>query len=218
MTQGLELAREQMLRQQLRCWDVLNPRVLKSFATLPREEFVPPAFRGVAYADAPIPLDHEQIMMAPSLEGRITQALEISPADKVLDVGTGSGYLAACMSKLAGEVISIDIHAAFIEAAQQRMDSLGICNCELRRQDVFTWEATEKFDAIAVTGSIPDYLGSFDHWLKPGGRLVLVVGRGKPMQAVLRRKLPNNQTTDENLFETQIPALIGAEQAQQFIF
>ncbi len=218
MTPSLESVRDQMLRQQLRCWDVLNPRVLDSFAALPREEFVPPALRGVAYADAPIPLDQGQIMMAPSLEGRVIQALEIAPQDKVLDVGTGSGYLAACMSKLAQEVTSIDILAAFIEPARQRLASLGIDNCEVQQQDVFAWQPAAQFDAIAVTGSIPDYLGQFDAWLKPGGRLLLIVGRDEPMTAVLRRKLPDGQMAAENLFETQIPALIGIDQTQQFRF
>lgn len=210
-------ARERMVRQQVRCWDVLDPRVLDVLEALPREAFVPPAYRGVAYADTQIPLAHGEVMMAPSVEGRLLQALDLAPGDEVLEIGCGSGFLTACLARLGGRVTSIDIHADFVDLARRQLAAQGIENCDLRVEDAFARSDETRYDAIAVTGSVPDYRGEFDDWLKPGGRLFLVEGSGTLMEALL---LVNGGAgvRRESLFETVLRPLLNAPARPGFRF
>jgi protein-L-isoaspartate(D-aspartate) O-methyltransferase len=154
MNMNSDVARENMIAQQVRAWDVLDPRVLGVMERTPRERFVPERYQAVAFADTAIPLAHGQFMLAPKLQGRILQALELSPHDRVLEVGTGSGFLTACLAALAFHVTSIDIYTDMLESAGQRLRDLGIENCDLKVADVFGMDADQSYDAIAVTGSI----------------------------------------------------------------
>ncbi len=130
-------ARRQMVDQQIRTWEVLDPRVLDVLAAVPREAFVPPAYRELAFADTPIPIGFGHFMLAPVLQGRILQALSPNAADSVLEVGTGTGYLAACLGLLASSVHSIDIHAAFTAAAAANLRAVPEARVRLETRDAF---------------------------------------------------------------------------------
>lgn len=214
---NFEVARTQMLGQQLRAWDVLNDRVLRAFAETPRENFVPREYRDLAFADAEIPLSHGQSMLAPKVEGRILQALEVEPIDDVLVVGTGSGYLTACLARLAKHVTSVDIFPDLIAAAQPRLTACGIRNVGLETADALALSYRARFDAIAVTASVPTLDRHFIDMLRPQGRLFIVVGREPVMEAELIALQPDGKTTVEGLFETVVTPLINAERPEPFV-
>jgi protein-L-isoaspartate(D-aspartate) O-methyltransferase len=216
---NFDVARAQMLGQQLRAWEVLDDRVLRAFAETPREEFVPREYRDLAFADTEIPLAHGQSMLAPKVEGRILQALQVEPIDEVLVVGTGSGYLAACLARLAKRVTSIDIFPDFATAAAPKLTALGIPNVELKTDDALSASYRAQFDAIAITASVPTpALGEqFVAMLRPQGRLFIVVGREPAMEARLVTVLPNGTTATDDLFETVLAPLINAERPEPFV-
>lgn len=214
---NFEVARTQMLGQQLRAWEVLDDRVLRAFAETPRENFVPSDYRDLAFADAEIPLGHGQSMLAPKVEGRILQALQVEPIDDVLVVGTGSGYLTACIARLAKQVMSIDIFADLVTAAQPKIAACGIRNLELRVGDAFDLSFPAKFDAIAITGSMPQLDRHFTAMLRPQGRLFVVVGREPAMEAQLITLQPNGETATTSLFETVLAPLVNAERPEPFV-
>jgi protein-L-isoaspartate(D-aspartate) O-methyltransferase len=214
---NFELARTQMLGQQLRAWDVLDERVLRAFAETPRENFVPREYRDLAFADAEIPLEHGQSMLAPKVEGRILQALQVEPIDEVLVVGTGSGYLTACLARLAKHVTSVDIFPDLIAAAQPRIAACGIRNVTLDTADALALAYRARFDAIAVTGSVPTLDRHFIDMLRPQGRLFIVVGREPAMEAELIAVQPDGTTTTDGLFETVLTPLLNAERPEPFV-
>jgi protein-L-isoaspartate(D-aspartate) O-methyltransferase len=215
MTHDHAHARELMVEQQVRPWDVLDPRVLDVLADMPRERFVPPAYDGVAYADVALPLGHGELMLKPVLAGRALQALLPTATDEVLEVGTGSGYVTACLARLSREVVSLDRHADFVEAARARLGSLGIANVRVEAADVFAWQTERRFDAICVNGAVDAIPPRLLQLLKPNGRMFVVRGRAPAMEAVLVR---NDGATPriESLFETDIPYLAGAAPVPTF--
>jgi protein-L-isoaspartate(D-aspartate) O-methyltransferase len=213
---NLERARSQMLEQQVRAWEVLDQRVLDAMARVPREEFVPPRYRGVAFADTAIPLGHGQVMMTPKVEGRVLQALGLKTTDRVLEVGTGSGFLAACIAHLAAEVTSVEIFRDLSERAAGVLGRLSVPNVRLEVGDVFQAIPGEGYDAIAVTGSLPSYDPRFEQRLVPGGRLFVVVGQAPVMEALLVTRIGALDWTRESLFETVIPALRNAPAPSAF--
>lgn len=213
----LDQARQLMVECQVRAWDVLDPRVLEVMATLPRERFVPERYRALALSEANIPLAHGQLMMAPKVEGRVLQALDCQPGDRVLEVGTGSGYLAACLAELGGEVLSVDYYESFVHGARENWSSLGLGNLEARQQDAARMDWTdERFDVIAVTGSMPELHPSFRQALRVGGRLVAILGEQPVMEAVLIQRVAENDWSRESLFETEIPPLVNAYHPRRF--
>ena len=214
---NFEGARTQMLGQQLRAWEVLNDRVLRVFHETPREQFVPIEYRDLAFADVEIPLGHGQAMLAPKIEGRILQALQVEPIDDVLVVGTGSGYLTACMARLAKHVTSVDIIAEFVDAAGAKLVDHDIRNAELRVADGLALTYKGRFDAIAVTASVPEIDEHFVRMLRPQGRLFIVVGREPVMEAQLITLQPDDSTAAESLFETVLTPLINAERPEPFV-
>jgi protein-L-isoaspartate(D-aspartate) O-methyltransferase len=214
---NFDVARTQMLGQQLRAWEVLDDRVLRAFAETPRENFVPPEYRDLAFADTEIPLPHGQAMLAPKVEGRILQALQVEPIDEVLVVGTGSGYLTACLARLAKRVTSVDIFPDFATAAAPKLAACGIRNVELLTADALSLSYPGRFDAIAVTGSVPTLDDHFVSMLRPQGRLFIVVGREPAMEARLITLQPNGTTTTESLFETVLAPLVNAERPEPFV-
>jgi protein-L-isoaspartate(D-aspartate) O-methyltransferase len=214
---NFEVARTQMLGQQLRAWEVLDDRVLRAFAETPRENFVPAEYRELAFADVEIPLAHGQHMLAPKVEGRIVQALQVEPIDEVLVVGTGTGYLTACLARLGKHVTSVDIFADFVAAAEPKLTANGIRNVELKVADAFVLSDRGRFDAIAVTGSMPHLDERFTAMLRPQGRLFVVVGREPAMEAQLVTLRPDGTTTTESLFETVLAPLINAERPEPFV-
>ena len=214
---NFEVARAQMLGQQLRAWEVLDDHVLRAFAETPRENFVPEGYRDLAFADAEIPLGRGQSMLAPKVEGRILQALMVEPIDDVLVVGTGSGYLTACLARLAKRVTSVDIIPDFVSKAEPRIAASGIRNVELNVADALTLSHRTRFDAIAVTASVPELGKRFVEMLRPQGRLFIVVGREPAMEARLITLQPDGTTTTDSLFETVLVPLINADQPEPFV-
>jgi protein-L-isoaspartate(D-aspartate) O-methyltransferase len=215
MSMNFEQARFAMIEQQVRPWDVLDPRVLSAMKAVRREDFVADAHRQLAFADLPLPLAHGESMLKPVLEGRLLQALALEPGDEVLEIGTGSGYLTACMARLARAVTSIELHADFTAAAKARLERASIGNARLETADALTWQPGRQFDAIAVTGAVAELPARFGEWLRPGGRMFVVRGCS-PVQEALRVTRRGEELAAESLFETDIPYLHGAEPAAQF--
>jgi len=214
---NLEAARAQMLGQQIRAWEVLDDRVLDAIARTPRERFVPEGYRDLAFADSEIPLAHGQAMLAPKIEGRLLQALQVEPSDEVLEVGTGTGFLTACLARLAERVYSVDIFPEFVDSARSSIAAVGLGNVELETADALQVDVTSRFDAIAVTGSMPVLDDRFVRMLRPQGRLFVVVGRAPVMEARLITLLPTGGTTSQSLFETVLSPLINAERPEPFV-
>ncbi|HEY9541465.1 MAG TPA: protein-L-isoaspartate O-methyltransferase [Luteimonas sp.] len=210
-------ARETMVEQQVRPWDVLDVRVLDVLVRLPREAFVPETHRALAYADIELPLGHGERMMKPVVEGRALQALELQPGDEVLEIGTGSGFLAACLGRLARDVVSIERHADFVDLARARLQAQGIANVAVEVADAMTWNTDRRFDAICVTGAVAAVPSRFLQWLRPGGRMFVVRGNPPVMDAALLHQDVNG-IRSESLFETEIPYLVGAAPVPAFVF
>ena len=214
---NIEDARTQMLRQQLRAWEVLDDRILGVLGRTQRELFVPEAYRDLAFADMDIPLPHSQQMMSPKLEGRLLQSLDLKPEDSVLEIGTGSGFLTACLANLSDSVLSVDIFSDFTIDARKKLNQINIKNAELRTEDIFNLSETMQFDAIAVTGSIPELDDHFIQMLRPGGRLFIIVGRTPVMETLLITAPGDGECTHESLFETEIPPLLNTTESELFV-
>lgn len=218
MTIDYSQSREMMVEQQVRPWDVLDARVLEALATLPREAFVPEIHRALAYADVEIPLGHGQRMMKPVVEGRALQGLLLQPGDEVLEIGTGGGYLAACMGALAREVVSLEIQPELASRARAQLDASGHgSNVRIENVDALEYSTDRRFDAICVTAAVETLPSRFLQWLRPGGRLFVVRGHSPVMEAVLVHNDVNGPRI-ESLFETDLPYLAGAAPAPEFVF
>ncbi|MBE2293095.1 MAG: protein-L-isoaspartate O-methyltransferase [Xanthomonadales bacterium] len=221
MTIDYARARELMVEQQVRPWDVLDMAVLDTIGRLPREAFVPEAQRALAYADLELPLGHGASMMKPVVEGRMLQALQLQPGDSVLEVGTGSGYVSACLGALAREVVSLELVPELAAAARARLDAAGLgSNIRIDVADALQYAPGERlFDAVCVTGAVAQVPARFLQWLRPGGRLFVVRGQAPAMEAVrIARTGTVNATATESLFETELGYLHGAEPVPQFLF
>ena len=214
----LVAARRQMIEQQVRAWEVLDLGVLSVMERVPREEFAPAPYRELAFADLCVPLGHGQSMLAPSLEGRILQALAVQGDDRVLEVGTGSGYFAACLGGLASSVRSLEIFPDLADAARDNLARTGAHNVTVEVMDAMTFEADGGYDVIALTGSLPVYDPRFERALAAGGRLFVVTGVGNAMAAQRITRTGPGQWLRESLFETSIDALIHAQQPPKFVF
>ncbi|MDT8388265.1 MAG: protein-L-isoaspartate O-methyltransferase [Thiogranum sp.] len=216
---NIEEARFNMIEQQIRPWDVLDDKVLNVLSSTPREEFVPEAYRALAFSDISVPLAHGQVMMPPRLEGRLLQSLAIKPYDRLLEIGTGSGYLTACLSRLGGNVVSIDLYDDFIQQAQARLEQHDIRNVRFVQGDAASgWDADSGFDAIAVTGSLPVLHRGYHNLLNPDGRLFVIVGRPPIMQALLITRTGDQEWSEESLFEVSVPPLENAPAPSSFRF
>lgn len=212
-------ARTQMVQQQIRAWHVLDTSVLAVFEALPRDKFVPEAYRGVAYADAPIPLPHGERMWIPTIEGRVLQALDVKLSDSVLEIGTGSGYFAACLAKRAREVHSVDIHPDFIESAGKTLKALGFKNVKLETRDGTRLDWLEqRYDVIVVTGSLPAFQQAYAERLNVGGRLFVLVGQSPVMEGLVVTRTAEDAWSRVSLFETDVPALKNAAEPNRFKF
>ena len=214
----IEQARFNMIEQQIRPWEVLDQRVLDTMQTIPREDFVPEAYRTLAFVDTNIPLGHGQVMMAPNVEGRLLQALAVQPDDTVLEIGTGSAYLTACLARLGRHVTSIDIEPEFTTQAEAKLAAQGISNVTLQTADAAGGiERGNSFDVIAVTGSLPLLQQQFHDNLNTGGRLFVITGQPPIMEALLITRIDASSWTRESLFETSIPPLLNAAAPRSFV-
>jgi protein-L-isoaspartate(D-aspartate) O-methyltransferase len=218
MSTNAELAREKMIEQQIRAWEVLDENVLDVMRSVRRELFVPPAYRDLAFADMAVPLGYGQSMLPPKIDGRILQALKLRPTDLVLDVGSGSGFLAACMGRLAGRVRSIEIVPQLAEFAAANVLKAAINNVAVETGDAMLLDENGVYDAIAVTASLPLYDDRFARALRIGGRLFVVVGTGPIMEALKITRTGEREWQRESLFETVIEPLANAPRPPQFKF
>lgn len=216
---NFEQARFNMVEQQVRPWNVLDPDVLAVMSEVPRENFVPAQHKNTAYTDYAVPLANHQEMLKPVLVGRLLQALNIQSDEIVLEVGTGSGYLTACLSKLASYVYSVDINEDFLPMAQKNLTSLGITNVTLETGDASKgWAERPEYDVIVITGSMPEVPETYKNSLEVGGRLFLVCGLAPVMHAKLITRVSADDWSEENVFETDVPALENTQLKPEFSF
>jgi protein-L-isoaspartate(D-aspartate) O-methyltransferase len=213
-----EAAREQMIEQQVRAWDVLDEHVLAILRAVPRERFVPGEQRFLAFADVEITLPHAQHMLRPSVAGRLLQALALSGCERVLEVGSGTGYVTACLAASSRAVRSVEIFPDLAEAATANLAGLSVDNAQVVNEDAMQIRADTRYEAIALTASLPQYDGRWERQLEIGGRLFVVVGEAPIMEARLVRRLSEDTWTAESLFETIIDPLVNAKRPEEFSF
>jgi len=215
----IEQARFNMIEQQIRTWEVLDQNVLDLLNEIHREEFIPDAYKELSFADTRIPIGHEQTTMTPKVEARLLQSLTIKPDDTVLEIGTGCAYLTTLLAKSAQQVKSIDIFPDFIDAAKNKLAKTSLTNIELESTDVYTlFDQAAKYDIIVLTASLPTMDDRFLNLLNDGGRLFVIVGESPVMDACVITKQNDSSWSQESLFETDLPALIGAEHKETFEF
>jgi protein-L-isoaspartate(D-aspartate) O-methyltransferase len=213
-----EAARQQMIQQQVRAWDVLDPGVLATLGRVPRERFVPPAFRELAFADTAIPLPAGQSMLAPKIHGRILQALEIRSGETALEIGAGSGCLSACLAALGAQVTTLEIHAELAALATGNLRATGYPGISVLTADATVWQPPQRFDVVVLTASLPEYDRRYEGWLKMGGRLFAAIGAAEPMTATLVTRRDEREFGRVDLFETVIDPLVNAPRPSAFVF
>lgn len=207
----IERARFNMIEQQIRPWHVLDDRILDVLRATPREAFVPERYRALAFSDIQIPLPQGQVMMEPKVEARLLVATNPQPNEQVLEIGAGSGYMAACLSKLAAQVTSVELYPELAQMAERNLKAQGIGNVSVVTGDAAKgWEDGRRYDVIVVSGSLPELHQGFHQSLAIGGRLVAIVGGGPIMEATLITRTSETEWTQEGLFETSLPALVNA--------
>jgi len=217
MSLNIELARRNMVEQQVRPWDVLDSRVLEALSAIRREDFVPPACRNLAFADLELPLGHGEVMMKPVVEGRVLQAVSPTKTERVLEIGTGSGFLTACLARLAAEVVSVEQHGEFADAARVRIAGAGARSVSVNVADaVGGYVPGQQFDVMLVTGAVAALPPHWRDWVKPGGRLFAIIGASPVQQAVLFTRASDAQWSEQVLFETDLPYLNHAGPVQRF--
>ena len=215
----LEKARFNMIEQQIRPWEVLDDTILSLLQRIKREEYVPEAYRAMAFMDLEIPLGQGESMLSPKVEARLVQELHLDPTDKVLEVGTGSGYMTALLASLAGHVHSVEIIPEFSQAAAQKLAAHDISNVTCEIGDAARgWQKYAPYDVIVVTGSLPLPPDEFIAQLKPGGRLLAFIGLAPAMEARLTHLIEPGVIDSEVIFETDVRALKNASQPAQFAF
>ena len=216
---NFDVARDVMIKSQLRTWDVIDQRVLDLVARMPRQDYVPAAYRNIAYVDMNIPLGHGEVMMAPKLEARLLQELEIDPQDKILEIGTGSGYMTALLASLGRQVVSVEIRPEFTAEAAAKLAHHGVRNITLEVGDAaLGWDRQKPYNVILITGSLPILPEAFRQSLAPGGRMIAIVGRAPAMEVRRIRRLDAQSFQEDSLFETVLPPLINATEPPRFVF
>jgi protein-L-isoaspartate(D-aspartate) O-methyltransferase len=219
MNMNFDQARFNMVEQQIRPWEVLDSRVLSLLETIHREDFVPVRYRKLAFADIAVPLDCGQFMMRPKIEARMLQALELGEDETALEIGTGSGFITACLAALAKHVVSVELFEELHQHASLELQDKEISNAELFIGDVMGgWQPEQAHDVVVVTGSVPQVLEQFKGWVNPGGRLFVVTGDSPAMEARLLTRLDATEWAEESLFETDLPRLVNAEPPPEFEF
>jgi protein-L-isoaspartate(D-aspartate) O-methyltransferase len=216
----IEKARFNMVEQQIRPWEVLDPTVLGLLKTVRREQFVPPAYRALAFADLEIPLSAKAVMLAPKVEARLLQEAAVKRSDRVLEVGTGSGYMAAMLAALAQQVTTVEIDRALAEQAKKNLAAAGLDNVTVEIGDGLKgWPAHAPYDVIVVSGAVAELPQALLEQLKPGGRLVAIIGQAPLMRAELVSRGADGGLSAVVLFETETALLANAGAATPaFVF
>lgn len=216
---NIELARHNLIEQQIRPWDVLDNGVLETVMRCPREAFVAPAQHNLAFADIELPIGHGEAMMYPKVEARMLQAVQIQPDDRILEIGTGSGYVTMLLANMGAHVTSVEINEELALAARQRLRHQGIDNAEVKIGDGATgWSQNQPYDVIVITGSLPSLPETFKGNMQIGGRLFVVVGEAPIMQARLVTRTNVNEWREEMLFDTLLRPLIHTLSTTSFQF
>jgi len=213
-----EFARAQMITQQIRAWDVLDERVLDAMRRTPREFFVPERYAGIAFADAAIPLRAGQHMLAPKIVGRLLQSLEAAPGMRALVVGSGPGFVPACLSAMGASVRAIEIDADLAAASRANLKRAGFGQVDVVTGDTFNLDMGKDYAVIAVCGALPLYDDRFARALAVGGKLFVVVGSEQPQEALLVTRTTESAWSSTALFETHMDALENAQRPEAFQF
>lgn len=217
MNFNVELARTNMVDNQVRTWDVLDLRVLAALEAVHRDQFVAEIYRKVAFADMPLPLGHGEVMLKPVVAGRILQGVLAQPGESVLEIGTGSGYLTACLAQLCANVTSIEQHDDLADAARERLQRVSVSNARVETAEaIHGWRSDQQFDLVVLTGAVWQIPATLLQRVKPGGRLFAIVGESPAMQAQLHQNDGADIWTVANLFETDVPYLTHAQPPQRF--
>lgn len=220
---NFEQARFNMIEQQIRPWEVLDPEVLELLSVIRREDFVPAAHRALAFADLELPIggsaNPSQTMLAPKTEARLLQEVDVRSTDRVLEIGTGTGYMAALLAAKAEYVYTVEIDPALAETARANLQRAGAANVAVEVGDGSRgWAAHAPYDVIVVSASMPVLPDEFLSQLKVGGRLVAIVGEDPVMEAQLVTRTGENAYSTINLFETVVAPLVNAVQREAFVF
>ena len=215
----IERARFNMIEQQIRTWEVLDSWVLSTLQDFHREDFVPAGYADLAFADIQIPIGHGQTMMEPRLEARLLQTLALTGSESVLEIGTGTGCMTALLARCAKTVTSVDIHGDFLKGAAQRLRQTGINTVTLEQGDAADdWKPGSTWDAILLTGSVPEIPPAFERAVAKNGRLVAVVGQNPIMEAIIIFRDANGALSRRSLFDTHVAPLINTPSKRAFEF
>ncbi|MCK5666240.1 MAG: protein-L-isoaspartate O-methyltransferase [Thiotrichaceae bacterium] len=205
---NFEIARHNMIEQQIRPWNVIDPVVLDVLEAIPRENYVPDEMKESAFSDVELPISHDQLMLSPKIEAKILQAVQVQKTDNVLEIGTGSGYMTALLAQLADKVCSVEIHEPLSQQAQEKLTEEGFDNVTFVVADAARgFDQNAPYDVIILTGSVPQLPEAYKQSLKKGGRLFAVIGSAPVMEATLITRVSSSQYSTEILFETEIPEL-----------
>ena len=218
-TMDFEQARFNMVEQQIRPWDVLDPVVLGLMTTVKREAFVPQQFRTLAFADVEVPLSSSAKMWPPRVEAKLLQELGVKKTDRVLEIGTGSGYFAALLAALATDVVSIEIDRALADSAKRTLQANGVSNVTVEVGDgIKGWAAKAPYDVIVISGAVPAVPAEVLAQLKVGGRLAAIVGEAPVMNAQVITQTAEGVYSTVNVFETVADPLKNIKAATSFTF
>lgn len=216
---NIEQARTNMLTQQIRATHVVAENIINVLHDTPREEFVPEAYRDLAFADTSIDIGHGQILFRPFEESHMLNALNPQANERVLEIGTGSGYTTALFAKLAKQVASVDIFPEFCEAATSKLYDFDIHNADIQVGDAAAgWQSEQRFEVIAITAAYPELPASYKKQLTIGGRLFVILGEGPAAEACVLTHVAENEWQTKVLFETVVPMMLHSKQLSQFSF
>lgn len=213
------LAHENMIKQQIRTMNITDPKIIDILTATPRDAFVPNAHKALAYSETMLPLPFNQHMLTPAIEAEMLKAAQLKPTDKVLEVGTGSGYFTALLAKASHHVFSVEQHDDLVLHAAQALFENHVHNITLDTGDAAQgWDQHGPYDAIVITGSLPILPEAFTQALTLGGRLIAVLGDAPTMELTRTTRASNNDWHTEVLLETVIPCLDNVDQPERFAF